>query len=192
LQQLQALGEIHRVVLYERIMLTQWVILAVVLAGVWWHGSSLLTVLGKRWRSLADFGRDVAIGAGFLAVSIMMGAALSHGGDRAVARLILPSGRTEIWAWIALAITAGTCEEAIYRGYLQRQFIAITKSVPAGIAVSAILFGAGHAYQGLAQAVQISVLGVLGGILAYWCKSVRPGMIAHSMQDILGGLIRHS
>ena len=68
LQQLQALGEIHRVALYERIMLTQWVILAGVLAGVWWHGSSLLTVLGKRWRSLADFGRDVAIGAGFLAV----------------------------------------------------------------------------------------------------------------------------
>lgn len=191
-QQLQVPGEIHRIALYERIILTEFVMLFLVLAGVWWQGSSIFTVLGTRWRSLADSGRDFAIGAGFLVVTIMIGSILNHGGDRSATRLLLPQGRNEMWAWTAVALTAGICEEALFRGYLQRQFIAVTKSVPAGIILSAILFGAGHGYQGIARAFQISVLGLLAGILAYRCKSVRPGMIAHAAQDILGGLIRHS
>jgi hypothetical protein len=32
-------------------------------------------------------------------------------------------------------------------------------------------------------------LGVMSGILAHWRKSVRPGMFAHSLQDIIGGLL---
>ena len=191
-QQLQVPGEIHRIALYERTILTEFVMLFLVLAGVWWHGSSIFTVLGKRWKSLADFGRDFAIGVGFLVVAIMIGSILNHGGDRSATRLILPQGRTEMWIWTALALTAGICEEALFRGYLQRQFMTITKSAPAGIVLSAILFGAAHAYQGIARAAQISILGLLAGILAYRCKSVRPGMIAHAMQDILGGLIQHS
>jgi membrane protease YdiL (CAAX protease family) len=93
--------------------------------------------------------------------------------------------------WIVLSVSAGICEEAIFRGYLQRQFIALTGNIAAGIVLSGIAFGAAHLYQGFPQALQIAVLGVLGGILAHYCKSVRPGMIAHSLQDILGGLIRH-
>jgi hypothetical protein len=127
----------------------------------------------------------------FLIVTIAIGSAFGHGGGEAAARAILPQGGTEIWLWVALSVTAGICEEALFRGYLQRQFIAVTKNVPAGIVLSAVLFGAAHLYQGVAQALQIGVLGVMGGMLAYWCKSVRPGMIAHALQDILGGLVRH-
>jgi uncharacterized protein len=149
-------------------------------------------VLGERWRSLRDFLRHLAIGVGFLGVAIVFGSVLNRGGDQSGTRSLLPHGRTEILVWMALAVTAGICEEAIYRGYLQRQFMAMTKSAPAGIVLSAILFGAGHLYQGIWFASQIAVLGALAGVLAYWCKSVRPGMIAHAMQDILGGLVRHA
>jgi len=34
----------------------------------------------------------------------------------------------------------------------------------------------------------IVVLGSLLGLLAYWRRSLRPGMIAHAMQDGLVGL----
>ena len=45
-----------------------------------------------------------------------------------------------------------------------------------GIALSAVIFGAGHAYQGWRNATLIAVGGALAGALAYWRKSVRPGM----------------
>jgi hypothetical protein len=48
-----------------------------------------------------------------------------------------------------------------------------------------------HLYQGVSHALQIGLLGVMGGIVAYRCDSVRPGMIAHTLQDMLGGLMRH-
>ena len=41
------------------------------------------------------------------------------------------------------------------------------------------------------RAVQIAVLGALSGILTHWRRSVRPGMIAHALQDFLGGLVSH-
>jgi hypothetical protein len=192
LGKLQTLAEPHRAGLYERTIFTEWMMLAVVLAGVWGHGSSLLTVLGERWKSVEKFLRDLGIAVLFLMVTIALGSVFGHAkGDASAARAILPQGRTEMWLWMALSLTAGICEEAIYRGYFQRQFIALTKNVPAGIVLSAALFGAAHLYQGISQALQIGLLGVLGGIVAYWCKSVRPGMIAHTLQDILGGLVRH-
>jgi len=36
-----------RIALYKHILLSEWLTLALVLAGVWLHGSSLLTVLGS-------------------------------------------------------------------------------------------------------------------------------------------------
>jgi len=189
---LRALAEGHRAGLYERTMISEWMMLGLVLAGVWWHGSSLLTVLGERWRSLGQFLRDLGIAVLFLMVTIAIGSVFGHGrGDESATRSLLPQGRTEMWLWVALSVTAGICEEAIYRGYFQRQFIAATKNAPAGIVLSAALFGAAHLYQGVSHALQIALLGVMGGIVAYWCKSVRPGMIAHSLQDILGGVVRH-
>jgi len=102
---------------------------------------------------------------------------------------MLPHGGAEITLWIALSVTAGICEETIFRGYLQRQFMALTKSAPAGILLSAATFGAAHAYQGFRMVILIGLYGVMFGILAYWRGSVRPGMIAHAWQDSLGGVV---
>ncbi|HEY7098870.1 MAG TPA: CPBP family intramembrane glutamic endopeptidase [Terriglobales bacterium] len=154
--------------------------------------SSLETVLGERWGSLKRFLRDLGIGVIFLGVAIVLGSILSQGIEHSSARVILPHTRTEMLLWIALSLTAGICEEALYRGYLQRQFIAMTRNIPAGILLSAALFGMAHSYQGAGQAMQIAVLGAMGGILAHWCKSVRPGMIAHILQDVLGGFAHQS
>ena len=184
----------NRITIYQRTMLFEWLMLGLVLIGVWWHGSSLLSVLGDRWRSLGRFFRDLGIAVLFLIVTIGIGSmiqSLLGQVDNPAARHILPQGGIEAWYWVALSITAGICEEALYRGYLQRQFIALTKSVPLGIFLPAILFGVAHSYQGFRHAVPIGILGALGGILAYWCKSVRPGMIAHALQDVLGGLAHH-
>jgi len=182
-----------RIGIYERTIMFEWLVLGLVLLGVWLHGSPILAVLGDRWRSAGQFLRDIGIGLLFLLVSILlMSIVSSHGGanDNST-QFLLPRGRVEKELWVVLSITAGICEEAVYRGYLQRQFIALTKSVPLGIVLSALVFGAAHSYQGLAQAMLIGTLGAMGGILAYWRRSVRPGMIGHVLQDVLGGFIRH-
>jgi len=182
-----------RITLYERTILFEWLTLGLVLAGVWFRGTSLLAVLGKRWGSAREFFRDAGIGLLFLIASVVVtsiGGAHGGAGDKAI-QFLLPRGRVEIALWIVLSITAGICEEAIYRGYLQKQFMALTKSVPAGIGLSALLFGASHSYQGFARASLIAVMGAMAGILAYWRRSVRPGMIAHSVQDMLGAFVRH-
>jgi CAAX protease family protein len=109
-------------------------------------------------------------------------------------RFILPHGGAEIALWIALSVTAGICEEAIFRGY-QRQFMAFTGSAPAGILISAAAFGVAHVYQGYRVGILIGLYGTMFGILAHWRGSVRPGMMAHAWQDsvsgILAGAIRH-
>jgi membrane protease YdiL (CAAX protease family) len=192
-EQMRAMANPDHIGLYKRIILSEWLTLALVLVGVWLHGSSLLAVMGDRWRSVSQFRRDVGIALLFLVATItFISIAGSHGhaGDRTT-QFLLPQGRVEIALWVVLSITAGVCEEAVYRGYLQKQFMALTRSVPAGIILSALAFGLAHSYQGFARASTISVLGAMSGVLAYWCRSVRPGMIAHALQDMLGAFIRH-
>jgi len=191
--QMRAAANPDRLALYEHTILFEWLTLGLVLVGVWLSGFSLRTVLGNRWNSARDFLRDAGIGLLFLVTTIVVTSILGgHGGagDKAI-QFLLPRGGVEIALWIVLSITAGICEEAVYRGYLQKQFMALTKSVPAGIVLSALIFGAAHSYQGFARASLIAMTGTMSGILAYWCRSVRPGMIAHSLQDILGAFVRH-
>jgi uncharacterized protein len=191
--EMRATVNLDRISLYRRTILSEWLELGLVLGGVWLHGSSLLTVLGERWRSARQFFNDVGLGLLFLVASITVTSVLGghhQAGDRAT-QFLLPQSNSERALWIVLAVSAGICEEAIFRGYLQRQFMALTRSVPGGIALSAVAFGAAHAYQGAGKAAVIALLGVMGGMLAQWRRSTRPGMIGHALQDILGGFLRH-
>ena len=51
--------------------------------------------------------------------------------------------------WVLLSISAGFCEEFVFRGYLQKQFFALTGSDAAAIAGQALIFGVAHGYQGV-------------------------------------------
>ena len=94
--------------------------------------------------------------------------------------------------YVMLSFTAGICEEILFRGYLQRQFAALTKSTAAGLILQGVAFGLAHGYQGKKYMLIIAVYGCLFGLLVYWRRSLRPGMTAHFVQDTLGGLVgRH-
>jgi hypothetical protein len=185
--------DLNRISLYERTLLFEWLLLALVLWGVWLHGCSLFEVIGERWRSGKQVFADVGLGMLFLIFSILATSVIGGHGESAnrSVQFLLPQKGNEKALWVMLSITAGICEEAVYRGYLQKQFIAMTRSVPAGIAISALLFAGSHLYQGTARATVIAFMAVCGGILAQWRGSVRPGMIAHGLQDLLGGFLRH-
>lgn len=192
----QVRGELHldRISLYEHTIFFQWMVFVLVIVGVRLHGTSLFAVLGERWRSLQQLLADVGISLLLLMASVMVPAIFgphSKSTDDLATQFLLPRGGTEVAGWVALSLTAGLCEEVLFRGYLQQQFTALTNHPAIGILSSAVLFGAAHAYQGLAKAMLIGFTGAVLGATAYWRKSTRPGMLAHAAQDLLGGLIRH-
>jgi membrane protease YdiL (CAAX protease family) len=182
-----------RVRLYAISILFEWLLLVFVLWGVRRRGAPLLAVLGESWHSVRQALRDIGIAVAFWIGSaillVIFGSLLRVTPAGQDLRYLFPNRGVEITLWIALSITAGICEEAIFRGYLQRQFITFTKSVPTGILLAAAVFGAAHAYQGPRRAVLIGLYGVMFGVLAHLRRSVRPGMIAHAWQDSLAGVL---
>ncbi len=191
-EQMRSAVDLNRVRMYERTMLTEWLGLAFVLFGLWLAGSSFATVIGERWGSVRAVARDLGLGVAFSIVStIVLSMFQPHHGsgtDRAV-QFLLPQGRFEMAMWVALSISVGICAEALFRCYLQRQFMALTKNVPAGILLAALAFGLAHSYQGWSRAMTIGVEGAMLGAMAYWRKSVRPGMIAHAWKDALASVL---
>jgi membrane protease YdiL (CAAX protease family) len=191
--QMRAAVNPHRVRSYVLTITFEWLLFVFVVVGVRRSGASALLVLGDHWQSARQVLRDIGIAAAFWLVSagilFIVGRLLRVAAQGRNMDFILPHGAAELTLWIALSVTAGICEETIFRGYLQRQFIALTKNAPAGILLSAAAFGVAHVYQGFRMVILIGVFGAMFGTLAYWRGSVRPGMIVHAWQDSLGGVV---
>jgi len=162
------------------------------------HQTTLSDLVGGRWKTPEDFLLDVAVAFGFWIVAVLVlgavgylvGASdLSHVKEmKERVGAMLPSGRAEIMIWLGVCATAGICEEVIFRGYFQKQFGVLLKSAWGGIIVQALIFGGSHAYEGWQKMVQIGVFGFLFGVLAWWRKSLRPGMMTHFAQDSVAGI----
>jgi uncharacterized protein len=90
--------------------------------------------------------------------------------------------------WLGMSATGGFCEELTFRGYLIRQFSAWTGSRVLAIVLQGVVFVLAHGYYQKVMIV-IMVQGWLLGLLAYWPKSLRPGMLAHGLQDAIGGSV---
>jgi membrane protease YdiL (CAAX protease family) len=182
----------NRILSYALTLFVEWLLFAYVVSGVRRHGASSL-VLGTRWNSWDALLRDIGIAAAFWVIAAALLLVLSRflfaHTPRPNQESLLPHGAGDLALWIALSVSAGICEETIFRGYLQRQLAAFTNSAPAGILLSAVAFGGAHAYQGPRMMILIAVYGLMFGILAHWRRSVRPGMIAHAWQDTLSGLV---
>jgi uncharacterized protein len=183
----------HRAAVYVLTILWEWSVVAYIAWGTKRHGSSLRELIGGKWDDSKAFLKDVAIAAGFwlIAIVILFAAALALHATKAGqnVRFMLPQNHLEIFLWILTSITAGICEEIIFRGYFQKQFSAWTGSIPAGVLLSAAAFGAGHVYQNGKSAIIIAVYGLLFGILAEMRKSLRPGMMTHAWHDGFAGLV---
>ncbi|MGB2624864.1 MAG: type II CAAX endopeptidase family protein [Candidatus Acidiferrum sp.] len=189
-------GVVHqpnRLLFYLTTMIWEWILFAYIYWGLRRHGKSFRNIAGESWKGARDFLRDLGIAfvfwIGAMLVISLLASVLRARGMAAAARLLAPRGVLESVVWVALAVTAGICEETMFRGYLQRQFVAWTRSAPVGVILSAVLFGAGHAYQGVRATVVIGVYGLMFGILAEMRKNLRPGMMAHAWHDIITGLI---
>ena len=184
--------ETSRVIPYLSLIGLQLLWVRFIHAGLKKRGHSLSELTGGRWTSARDVLMDLLFGAIGFVTAATAAEALTRAlnGTQANTAFLLPHGVPESVLWVLVSITAGLCEEIVFRGYLQRQLAALTGSVIAGILLQAIAFGISHGYQGPAQMAITGSYGLVLGILAWWRGNIRAGALAHAATDIVGGLTR--
>jgi membrane protease YdiL (CAAX protease family) len=155
-----------------------------------WKGTRrnirLRDLVGGRWQRPGDLIADVLLAGALWLLWVGIQSILPSGDE---VRTLLPQRAPEMAVWVLVALSAGFCEELVFRGYFQRQFHAITGSLPAAIALQAVAFGIGHFYEGPLAVAKIVLYGLLFGALAAWRRSLRSGMIAHAWSDLFGVVI---
>jgi uncharacterized protein len=155
------------------------------------RGLSLGVLISGRWQAVGGFCRDLGLAIGFLVVVIpvigLLASLLGGVAETTIAK-ITPKTASELVVWLGLAATGGFCEELVFRGYLTRQFSAWGGSIALAILLQGVVFGLAHGYYHWVIVAPM-VQGWLLGLLAHWRKTLRPGMLAHALQDALGGLV---
>ncbi len=107
---------------------------------------------------------------------------------RKLAKQLLPVTVFEYLPYSALAITAGVCEEFVYRGFLLAAFSRVSLPAWVGVILSSVLFGLAHAYQGRAGIVSTGVFGVVLALGRLRFGSLIPVMMWHAGLDLAAGI----
>jgi membrane protease YdiL (CAAX protease family) len=177
---------------YLSVLTLEWLLTGLVWWGIRLRGLQLRDLVGGDWPNSKRIFADLLVAVGFLIFSNITLAAVGHilkVGKNPAIREIAPHGRAEVIVYLLLSLTAGICEEIVFRGYLQKQLTAVTRSAVAGLLIQGIIFGMGHGYQGVKLVPVIALYGCLFGLLAQWRRSLRPGIIAHFLQDGIAGIV---
>jgi membrane protease YdiL (CAAX protease family) len=100
---------------------------------------------------------------------------------------ILPHTAVELKLFFALSLAAGVGEEIVFRGYLMAYFDSLVG--PAGaVLASSLIFGLGHAYQGVAGIVKTGVAGLLFAGVYVATGSLLAPMLLHAVTDAVSGI----
>jgi membrane protease YdiL (CAAX protease family) len=201
-RQLRNFGErpLHLVMNYSLTIIYEWTLAAVAVWGIRMRNVPLRQLLGEQRPGARAWLTDVAVALGYWAGAILILAILGNAlvkfsgshidpqkiGD--VTQKLTPVTGVEMMLFLILSISAGICEELVFRGYLQQQFARIGRRMWVGVVLSALVFGAAHGYEGVAGVLLICAYGAMFGVLALLRRGLRTGMIAHAWHDSVSGL----
>lgn len=98
---------------------------------------------------------------------------------------LAPSNKKERNWGLVLSVTAGICEEIIYRGFVifYLQILPFDLSLPVVLIISAIIFGIGHIYQGWKGFLVTSLLGFVFARIYVMTDSLLFPIILHIIID---------
>jgi membrane protease YdiL (CAAX protease family) len=98
---------------------------------------------------------------------------------------LLPVTPRERLLWAAAAISAGICEETVFRGWLLATLHGpIGLNETALVLVAAAIFGLAHAYQGTAGMILVGFLGVFFCVLYVASGSLLVPILLHVLVDV--------
>ncbi len=185
----------HHLANYGVTIAWEWVLAAIAYWGIRLQKTPLQQLLGERRRGAREFFTDLGAAALFWIFALAVLAALAvvlrlfhlESAQKQIGQLA-PSSIAEALLWIALSLSAGICEEFVFRGYLQQQFTRASGRTWVGVIASAALFGSAHGYEGVAGMLMITAYGALFSLLAIRRGSLRAGMIAHGWHDSVTGI----
>jgi membrane protease YdiL (CAAX protease family) len=111
---------------------------------------------------------------------------------RRLARLerMLPHTREELIMFSLLSITAGICEEVLYRGYLI-WYLSHWVGLITAAALSAVIFGLGHAYQGGRGMLQTGAVGAFLAAVYLVTGSLLAPIVIHAFMDLHSGRVAY-
>ena len=101
---------------------------------------------------------------------------------------IAPRTPAEARVFTLLSLTAGICEEILYRGLLLAVLTVAVGTWPA-VVLSTAVFGLGHAYQGWLGIGKTSAVGLALALLAIGSGSLFLPIVLHAVGDLTGGLM---
>ena len=184
----------ERLVLYASTIAFQWLAVAVVGWRVWVHGYNarqLGLVFHSRTRLLVGGLVGAAVMGGLQWLNLRRVARIppeSRGRMQAVAERILPQSALELFPYLGLAVTAGLCEEFLYRGFVMAALASAGLGASLVVLVSALLFGLAHSYQGTGGMVMTSIVGLLLGVSRLTYNSLVPAVFWHAAVDVVAGV----
>lgn len=176
---------------------------------LWILGLTVVAVWTVGGRSLADLGIAAPVMSG-LAMTIIgliaAGVALDgwhkvrgpEGIEHTRARWLrdtpfMPADRTEFSHFVLLAVSAGICEELMFRGFLIRYLESLLQgqpmATPIAIALPALAFGVSHWYQGALSAAKIILYGAGAGVLFVVTSSLLLPILIHIGVDLAMGQV---
>jgi membrane protease YdiL (CAAX protease family) len=107
---------------------------------------------------------------------------------RRLSRAILPHSKSELIVFLGLAVTAGLCEEFLYRGFAMLVFLRMDWPNWLVVLASAALFGLAHLYQGRGGLIGTMLLGLVFGMLRIVTGSLLAPIFCHMAVDIAAGM----
>lgn len=151
-------------------------------------GISIFKPLNSFGVSIDGNANSLLIGGGIgLVASVFLIPIFAKEGKKVVVgdvEALMPQNSKERLWYALVALSAGLCEELVFRGYGLRLLHSIGLVGAALIAASAIIFGLVHIYQGVVGAVMTALMGVLLAIIYLQTGTLWWAIIAHAALDL--------
>jgi len=181
---------------YRRSMIELWLLTPVVLSWWLWSGRAVTAVgLGVPggWAFWVGAIVVVAVATGLgLQVAVVRSSAEARAQAqkqfRGITALMVPRDSRERRLWVGLSLTAGFCEEVLYRGFLL-WYSMMWLPQAAAVVVSAVVFGVAHLYLGWGVGVlRATVVGVVLGVAYLLTGTLWVPIALHAIVDVTSGL----
>jgi membrane protease YdiL (CAAX protease family) len=101
---------------------------------------------------------------------------------------VIPHTRTEVYWFGGVSLTAGFCEEFLYRGYFIWVF-APWLGWWGAAALSLSFFAVGHLYQGWTGVLRTGMVGAFFTLIVGILDSLWPAIALHALVDLSGGVM---